>query len=319
MIAGTYPIELVAPDIEPYRKGNTDIEFVTTFDSGMSGPHVLINAITHGNEICGAIALDCLFRAGVQPLIGKLSLSFNNHAAYSTFDPDKPQASRYIDEDFNRLWLEERLGGDEDTSELRRARELRPLFDEVDLMLDIHSMSTLSDPLMICHGHEKEKAFASAVNYPSYIMCGSGHIVGRRLIEYTPFSDPSDNKVALLVECGQHWAEATGPAAIDTALHFLRATGTVSQDVVENNLSDTGKNPRRSELWEVVDGIIAKTENFKFVADYIGCEIVAKAGTVIARDGKEEITTPHDDCLLMMPNHQLGVGQRKLRLCKRLR
>ena len=68
----------------------------------------------------------------------------------------------------------------------------------------------------------------------------------------------------------------------------------------------------------MVDGIIAKTDGFQFVTDYVGCEVVAKAGTVIARDGNEEIKTPHDDCLLMMPNYSLGAGQRKLRLCKRL-
>ncbi len=319
MITRTYPIELIAPDIEPYREGNTGIEFVTTFDSGVAGPHVLINAVTHGNEICGAITLDYLFRAGVRPLVGKLSLSFNNHAAYLTFDPDNPEASRYVDEDFNRLWLEERLDGDENTSELSRARELRPLFNDVDFMLDIHSMSTDSAPLMICHGHEKEKAFSRVVNYPSYVMCGSGHIVGRRLIEYTPFSDPTDDKVALLVECGQHWASATGPAAIDTTLHFLHAAGTVSPDFVGSNLSNAGKNPPNTELWEVVDGIIAKTDNFQFVSDYVGCEVVAKAGTVIATDGGEDITTPHDNCLLMMPNHKMGAGQRKLRLCKLLK
>ena len=317
-MTGIYPIELIAPDIEPYRKGNTGIEFVTTFDSGMPGPHVLINAITHGNEICGAIALDFLFRAGVQPLTGKLSLSFNNHAAYSNFDPEKPHNSRYIDEDFNRLWLEDRLDGEEDTSELRRARELRPLFHDADLMLDIHSMGTHSSALVICHGHDKEKAFASIVNYPSYIMCGSGHIIGRRLIEYTPFAKPGDNKVALLVECGQHWAASTGPNAINTALHFLRAAGTVSSDFITAHLTKEGQNPPQAEFWEVVDGIIAKTDGFQFVTDYVGCEVVAKAGTVIARDGNEEIKTPHDDCLLMMPNYSLGAGQRKLRLCKRL-
>ena len=44
-----YPVELVAPDIEPYRKGNIGIDFVTSFDSGKPGPHVMINAVTRGN------------------------------------------------------------------------------------------------------------------------------------------------------------------------------------------------------------------------------------------------------------------------------
>ena len=133
-----YPVELIAPDIEPYRKGNVGFDFVTSFDSGKPGPHVMINAITHGNEVCGAIALDYLFKANVRPTHGKLTLWFVNHLAYSNFDPENPGLSIFVDEDFNRVWIEDRLEGLEVTAELRRARELRPVFDTVDLLLDIH-------------------------------------------------------------------------------------------------------------------------------------------------------------------------------------
>src|SRR3546814_5684842 len=60
--ANRYPIELTAPDIGPYRGGNVGIDYVHSFDSGQSGPHVMVCPLTHGNEICGAIALDFLFR-----------------------------------------------------------------------------------------------------------------------------------------------------------------------------------------------------------------------------------------------------------------
>jgi len=318
MTQQSYPVELTAPDIEPYRKGNTGVDFFTTFDSGRPGPHVMINAVTHGNEICGAITLDYLFRHDIRPVQGKLTLGFNNHVAYARFDPAAPEASRFVDEDFNRVWLEERLDGDEDTAELRRAREMRPLYHDVDKLLDIHSMGTYSKALTICHGNDKEKTFARAVDYPGYIMCGSGHIVGRRLIEYTPFADPTDTKAALLVECGQHWAATTGTAALDTALHFLRAADAVEAATIEPHLSATAKAAPPAEMWEVVDGITAKTDNFRFVEPYVGMEVIAAAGTVIAHDGDEAITTPHDDCLLMMPNHTAGAGMRKLRLCRRL-
>lgn len=317
MLDKDYPVELTHPDIEPYREGNTGVEFVTTHDSGAPGPHVMINAITHGNEICGAIALDTLFKAGLRPERGKLSLGFINHMAYSRFDPSDPGASRFVDEDFNRVWVEERLDGPEDTAELRRARELRPVFDDVDLLLDIHSMSTYSKPLMINNGLEKERAFVREVNFPAYIMCGSGHVVGKRLIEYTPFNDTATNKVALLVECGQHWAAATGTAALDTALHFLRAAGTVSGAFIDAHLSEAARTPPRAEMWDVTDGITSRTDDFHFAGPYIGMEIIAKAGTLIARDGDAEIVTPYDDCLLMMPNHRPGANVRKLRLCRR--
>ena len=85
-----YPVELTPPDIEPYRAGNTGVEYVTTFDSGVSGPRVLVTALTHGNEICGALALDRLFRVGLRPRQGMLTLAFDNIAAYRTFDARVP-------------------------------------------------------------------------------------------------------------------------------------------------------------------------------------------------------------------------------------
>ncbi|MEI6737803.1 MAG: succinylglutamate desuccinylase, partial [Pseudomonadota bacterium] len=97
--ASPYAVELVPPDITPYRDGNTGVEYVTTFDSGIPGPHVMVNAVTHGNEICGAIALDRLFKMKARPRRGKLSLSFANVAAYHCWDASHPHANRYVDED----------------------------------------------------------------------------------------------------------------------------------------------------------------------------------------------------------------------------
>ncbi len=100
----SYRIDLQGPDIGAYRAGNTGIDYVTSFDSGAPGPHVAVTAVVHGNEVCGAIALDFLFRQKVRPIKGRLTLAFANVAAYESFDPESPNASRYLDEDFNRVW-----------------------------------------------------------------------------------------------------------------------------------------------------------------------------------------------------------------------
>ena len=89
----SHPVELSPPDISPYRKGNTGIDYVHSFRAAVPGPHVLVNALTHGNEICGAIAVDFLFRHDLRPLRGTLTLGFANVAAYETFDTANPGAS----------------------------------------------------------------------------------------------------------------------------------------------------------------------------------------------------------------------------------
>jgi predicted deacylase len=271
----------------------------------------MVNALTHGNEICGAIALDRLLRLGIRPQRGKLTLAFVNVAAYERFDATSPFTSRFVDEDFNRVWDERRLDGPDSTAELKRARELRPLFDRVDFLLDIHSMQTPSPALMICHGLEKERKLARAVGVPPWIVCGSGHIEGRRLIEYTPFNDRGNDKTALLVECGQHWAKATAAMASDTALRFLAATGAISRAAMEAHVSSVAV--PRQQMLDVSGGYAAKTNAFKFVKPFLGLECIEKKGTVIAEDGGETVVTPHDTCYLIMPNHRGKKGERVLR------
>ena len=144
-----YPVSLVPPDISSYRVGNKGVDYIHQFDSGKSGPHVMISSVVHGNELCGAIAVDQMLQNNVRPLKGKLSLAFMNVDAYLSFDPDNPSASRYLDEDFNRLWTKEVLEGNRNSIELQRARKVRPILDTVDLLLDIHSMQTATTPLMM--------------------------------------------------------------------------------------------------------------------------------------------------------------------------
>ena len=56
--APTLKVELTAPDISAYRQSNVGIDYVTRLDSGKPGPHVIAQALTHGNELSGAITLD---------------------------------------------------------------------------------------------------------------------------------------------------------------------------------------------------------------------------------------------------------------------
>ncbi|MDD9877299.1 MAG: succinylglutamate desuccinylase/aspartoacylase family protein, partial [Magnetovibrio sp.] len=123
--ANPFPIEIEPVDITPYAAGNTGVPYVTTLDSGQPGPHVMVMAITHGNEICGAITVDYLLRNDVRPVQGKLTFGFHNHAAYHSFDPADPTASRFVDEDLNRVWGADVLDGERATVATRRAREMR--------------------------------------------------------------------------------------------------------------------------------------------------------------------------------------------------
>ena len=121
----TAPLEVLPRDLSAYRAGNTGIDYVHRFESGRPGPHVLINALTHGNEICGMVAATHLLDNAVRPKIGTLTVSFANIEAYEAFDLERPYENRQLVHNLNRIWTPELLDGSEQSPELRRARELR--------------------------------------------------------------------------------------------------------------------------------------------------------------------------------------------------
>jgi predicted deacylase len=309
-----YTVELTPPDIEPHRAGNTGIEYVTTFAASEPGPHVLVAALTHGNEICGAIALDALFRAGVRPRRGRLTLAFNNVAAYREFDPRYPIASRYVDEDFNRLWHPATLDGPRQSIELERARALRPIVDAADFLLDLHSMQHATAPLMLAGLIERSRELALRVGIPELIMCDAGHAAGPRMRDYGGFGDPASAKTALLIECGQHWERRAAEVATDATLRFLIAVGAVlPEDVAAIGGPDFDAHPRQRVI-EVTEAVTITGDRFEFTDNYKGLEVVPQKGTLIGHDGDREVRTPYDNCVLIMPSRRLVRGQTAVRL-----
>ena len=304
-------LELMPIDISAFAEGNTGIPHVTTFDSGTAGPHLLINALTHGNEVCGAHALEFLFDSGVRPARGTLTLSFSNVAAYETFDEDHPGASRYLDEDFNRLWSDDVLDGERNSRELTRARELRPIVARADHLLDLHSMQTESPPLGLAGTTAKGRALAVAVGVPAHVVVDAGHVEGTRMRDYGAFGEPAAPKSALLVECGQHWMHGSREVAIECALRFLRHFGAIGEAFAADQIPPADPPPQR--FIEVTEAITIGDGGFQFGADYRGLEVIAKAGTLIGRDGDIEVRTPHDDCVLVMPSRKLRAGQTAVR------
>lgn len=307
-----YPIELQAPDISPYAKGNVGLDYATSFDSGRSGPHVLVTALVHGNEICGAIALDWLFKQNFRPQQGKLTLLFCNVAAYRSFDPQNPQASRFLDEDFNRVWNESTLDGPRQSQELARARQIRGIVASADLLLDIHSMQHATPALMLCGPLDKGRRFAREVGVPEIIVSDEGHAAGKRMRDYGDFGNPASAKNALLVECGQHWEKASGDMARTCLVRFLATTGAASADWAASHLPAAAPPPPR--LIEVTEAITIKTDAFRFAAPFKGLEKIAHKGDPIADDGGTPVLAPYDNCVLIMPTRRLGRGQTAVRL-----
>src|SRR3546814_3259111 len=83
----------------------------------------MLTALSHGNGLCGAWALKTLLASGLRPRQGSLTLAFCNLAAFDRFDSANYLPARFVDEDMNRVWSDDKLA-DPATQERRRAAAL---------------------------------------------------------------------------------------------------------------------------------------------------------------------------------------------------
>jgi len=241
-----------------------------------------------------------------------LTLTFANVAAYRTFNAADPFTSRCIDEDFNRLWTAEVLDGTRQTTDLARARELRPVYDATDYLLDLHSMTDPCVPLTLAGQQQKGLELAFAIGVPQHIIIDAGHKAGRRLRDYAAFDDPVDPRNALLVECGQHWERAAPDVARQASLRFLRHFGMAGSAFLDAHL-DAPPLPKQRAI-EITHVVTIATDAFRFARPVEGLDVISKADTLLANDGDGEVRTPYENSVLVMPTRRPKKGETAVRI-----
>ena len=308
-------MDLTPPDVAFWRTGNTGVEGVWHFDSHVPGRRVLLTALLHGNEFSGAYTLTRLLDAGLRPRRGSLTLAFCNLAAYDRFDPARPDAARYVEEDMNRVWTPQALA-DPATLERRRALELLPFVREADWLLDLHSMHERSQPLLLAGTSARHLALATRLRAPQHVVADAGHADGCRLRDFAQFApEGRRDALSLLLEAGYHFDPAARTASMDVTARLL-----VLSEVVDRGQLDPGwfAPPAATQtLLSVTDAVVARSMAFRFTDAYTGLETIEHAGTVIGHEGERVITTPYDRCTLVMPSlRQLRPGVTVVRLAK---
>ena len=301
---------IATPDISRFRAGNTGVPYTWQLASSAPGPHVLLTAVVHGNEKCGAIALVRLLESGFSPDRGCVTSVFANVDAFFRTTPEHPWQGRFVDEDMNRLWDPERLASPAETAEHRRAKALQPLVDQADILLDLHSMHQRGEPMLLAGPHEKGVSLAQAVGRPRLIVRDPGHAAGPRLRDYRQFGDPNLPAAALLVECGQHDDPAAADVAWSTLWRLLVVAGVV--DAPPHDINDAEGDGQT--VIEVTEAVTAQTERFRFLRPLVGIARVPSRGTLVAIDGYKEVRTPYDDCILVMPATRPAPGHTAVRL-----
>ncbi|HEY9278907.1 MAG TPA: succinylglutamate desuccinylase/aspartoacylase family protein [Eoetvoesiella sp.] len=310
--------QIKLPDLTLERQGNTGTPGVWHFDSGIEGPSVLVTALTHGNEICGAWALKELLASGVKPVKGKLTLAFCNLAAFDRFDVSAHDASRFVEEDLNRVWSSLKLN-EPTTVERQRALELRQWVRQADWMLDLHSMHEPSPPLLLTGLLQRNIDLGIRLGIPEHIIVDAGHKDGTRMRDFEHFGEEQGNALALLIECGYHGDPSSVRVAQEMVGRFLTVSGVVDVECLPGHWLVAKPIVTAQKVLKVTAPVVATSMDLTFVQPFQGMECIEKAGTVIGHDNGQPIRTPYDNCVLVMPSlRQLVPGVSVVRFAQGL-
>jgi len=313
------PFELPRPDIARWRAGNTGTEGVWRFESGAPGRDVLVTALIHGNELCGAWALKAALDAGLRPRRGALSFAFCNLAAFDTFDTAAFAHSRFVDQDLNRVWgaMAWRRRGAA-TGEQRRALELLPFAERADWLLDLHSMHNPGPALVLTGLAARHIALACELATPALVVADAGHAEGCRLRDHGRFGvlEGDDGSRSLLVECGFHGELGARDVAIDVLARFLVAAGSVDEGDVPAGWRRPP--PPAQQVLEVTDAVTAaEGEAPGFARPWHTGQRIERQGTLLGWNGGRPFHTPYDGCTLIMPSlRQVRPGVTIVRLAR---
>jgi predicted deacylase len=313
--------ELPMPSLGIWREGNTGTEGVWRFEAPRPGRHVMVSALVHGNELCGAWALLGALQAGLRPVAGSLTLAFCNLAAFDRFDPARVDDSRFVDEDFNRVWGPGLAARGASSTERTRALALQPFVESADWLLDLHSMHDPGMPLLLTGLQPRNIALARELGTPAMVIVDAGHAEGKRMRDHGRFGEPASGEApaqqacALLVECGYHGALSSRAVAFDVMARFLDASGAVPAAVQPAHWRLAL--PPQQRVLAVTHAIAARSMAVSFSEPWSTGQTVAKAGTLLGWNDGEPIVTPYDDCTLVMPSlRQLRPGVTVVRLAR---
>lgn len=220
----------------------------------------------------------------------------------------------------NRLWSPQWLDGGEDSPELRRARELRPVAAAADHILDLHSTSQDVEPFWVYPAFERNAQAALAIGQPLvHLVMPQGLGSGTPLIQHGRHGQADGHGVGLVVECGQHFRAASGDFAIRVTLAFLAHFGLITRGpdgaLPGESAAAVACGAAAPRRYELLRTCMVHTPGFAFTRPLRGFEVFAR-DELIATDGDETIRAPCDGCTVFMPTREPIVGREAVYLTR---
>ncbi|NUJ97214.1 hypothetical protein HGA92_00310 [Candidatus Gracilibacteria bacterium] len=237
------------------KNTHKNISGITIIDSGKPGENIGLIAITHGNEPVGLKIFEYLvneFKINEKLKGGKIYLIANNIEAYIKYSKSEDKNKfRFIDDNMNRVSNKKFKNG---SYEHKRFYELKQIFDEIDFVIDIHSVSKGNDLIGISDTKYKDKAekFFDVETILIDEIGNTGSIIGEFIRK---------GKEAYGIECGNHVDDIGFKNGVINILNFLVYYGFINGRI--------DKKHDNIKIFEFIEEIKVKTDNFKFISDFI--------------------------------------------------
>jgi len=259
-------------------------------DSGKPGPVVGILAHTHGNEPVGLAAIMGLLAENAladRLKVGKVLLIVNNLEAARRFYREAEgqtttAAWRFVDQDMNRV--PEVLAGE--SYELQRLRQVLPYYQSLTHVLDLHSTSAPSEPMLIQSENAPDLSFPGvSIQLQGIIACLRGK----------PLISLCKQAAGYVVECGSHENPESWRLAQAVSWHFLAELGLLDGPVV---LSE-----QDLETYEIYQAVVFPNASYQLTKILESYEFLPQ-GMVLAR-GEGEPLVIKQDSYAIMPSPRL--------------
>lgn len=179
------------------------------------------------------------------------------------------------------------------------------------MLLDLHSTQQPSPPMTLPGWPARKVRFARALGWPGLIVRDEAP---GRLRDWGGLGAASRMRTGLVVECGQHWLAGTAANAVRAAARLAAHLDLVDRAALSGHEIDAPIVPPR--VVTVTHTIRARSDAARLDRIWPDIAEIPRIGTLLGHDGVEEIRTPYDDALLIMPVARPRTGAVMLRIAR---
>jgi hypothetical protein len=280
------------------------IEGIWFVDSGMPGPILGITIQTHGNEPSGLAVLwhfrhqydiaKNLQRGSIFFIINNIKATEVYLSALKMDEGENKETAkrkaRFVDCNMNRLPEETLALTGDNRYEVRRAQELGPVWQKLEVAIDIHSALQKFPPTLVVCGELQSTLIK---NFPiKYILTNIANVqLGKGAIQF--YGEPGKIK-GLGIEAGSHEDSSSFECAVGCVMALLRNL----EMIAEKESADAP--PRTCEEYFIDGSVLFPYPSFELAKVFESFERISE-GQILAKGNGTNITAGFDGHALFGP------------------